>query len=119
MGPFSGRGDNMVKLRGVNVWPEGVGEIACAIDGVLPDYFVTARRVGTRDELTIAVTSDRPPSEFPALVEQIERRLHDQLGVKVGAEVVGPGQLDDLTELHTSPKPKRFKDERPKIGDGR
>ena len=26
--PFAGRGDNMVKLRGVNVWPEAVGEIA-------------------------------------------------------------------------------------------
>jgi phenylacetate-CoA ligase len=116
MGPFSGRGDNMVKLRGVNVWPEGVGEIACAVDGVLPDYFVTARRVERRDELTIAVTSDRPTGEFAALAAEIERRLHDQLGVKVGAEVVGPGQLDDLTELHTSPKPKRFKDERPKVG---
>ena len=34
MGPFAGRGDNMVKLRGINVWPEGVGEIACAVDGV-------------------------------------------------------------------------------------
>jgi phenylacetate-CoA ligase len=119
MGPFSGRGDNMVKLRGVNVWPEGVGEIATAVDGVLPDYFVTATRDGSRDQLTIAVTSDRPSAEFPGLVEQIERRLHDQLGVRVGAEVVGPGQLDDLTEIHTSPKPKRFKDERPKIGEGR
>ena len=28
MGPFAGRGDNMVKLRGVNVWPEAVGEMA-------------------------------------------------------------------------------------------
>ena len=25
MGPFTGRGDNMIKLRGVNVWPEGIG----------------------------------------------------------------------------------------------
>ena len=28
MAPFAGRGDNMVKLRGVNVWPEAVGELA-------------------------------------------------------------------------------------------
>ena len=26
MAPFAGRGDNMVKLRGVNVWPEAVGD---------------------------------------------------------------------------------------------
>ena len=30
MAPFAGRADNMVKLRGVNVWPEAVGEIALA-----------------------------------------------------------------------------------------
>ena len=38
MGPFAGRGDNMVKLRGVNVWPEAVGptittRVACAVVG--------------------------------------------------------------------------------------
>ena len=32
--PFAGRGDNMVKLRGVNVWPEAVGDIASAVAGV-------------------------------------------------------------------------------------
>ena len=50
MGPFAGRGDNMVKLRGVNVWPEGIGSIACDVPGTLPDYFVIARRNGARDE---------------------------------------------------------------------
>jgi hypothetical protein len=32
--------------------------------------------------------------------------------VKIHARVVGAGALDDDTELHASPKPKRFRDER-------
>ena len=39
MAPFAGRADNMVKLRGVNVWPEAVGEIALSVPGVAPDWF--------------------------------------------------------------------------------
>jgi len=38
--------------------------------------------------------------------------LHQRFGVKIHAKVVPPGALDDDTELHTSPKPKRFRDER-------
>jgi phenylacetate-CoA ligase len=113
MGPFAGRGDNMVKLRGVNIWPEAVGEIACAVDGVLPDFFVRAVRQGNRDELVASVVSDRDPSTFAAIQRDVEARLQQQLGVKIAAEVVPPGGIDHLTEFHTSPKPKRFRDERP------
>lgn len=110
IGPFAGRGDNMVKLRGVNVWPEGVGEIACSVPGTLPDYFVIVERRGSRDEMTIKVVSDADASQYEAIREQVEARLKQQLGVAVAAEVVRPGSIDELTELHTSPKPKRFRD---------
>lgn len=112
IGPFAGRGDNMVKLRGVNVWPEGVAAIALEVDGTEPDYFVTADRVAGRDELTISIVSSRPAAQHEALREDIEALLKQRLGVVVRAEVVSPGELDALTELHTSPKPKRFRDNR-------
>jgi len=112
MGPFSGRGDNMVKLRGINLWPEGVGEVACAVDGVEPDYFVRVWREANRDEMEIAVVSGRDPATHAALAEDLERVLQQRFGVKIHARVVPPGALDDDTELHTSPKPKRFRDER-------
>ncbi len=102
----------MVKLRGVNIWPEAVGEIAGAIDGVLPDFFVRAIRQNNRDELVIAVVSDRNPATFDDIQRAVETKLQQQLGVKIGAEVVRPGEIDHLTEFHTSPKPKRFRDER-------
>jgi phenylacetate-CoA ligase len=113
IGPFAGRGDNMVKLRGVNVWPEAVGGIACSVEGTVPDYFVRAVRERNRDELIVSVVSDRPATEYEAIRTEIERRLQQQLGLKIPATVVAPGELDELTEIHTSPKSKRFRDDRP------
>jgi phenylacetate-CoA ligase len=114
MGPFAGRGDNMVKLRGVNVWPEAIGDIACSVPGARPDYFVRAVRTESRDELIVAVTSDREPAAFEAVREEAEARLLQRLGLKIAVTVVPPGALDADTELATSPKPKRFRDERPR-----
>jgi phenylacetate-CoA ligase len=112
MAPFAGRGDNMVKLRGVNVWPEGVGEIAMSVPGVAPDWFVRAVRADNRDELIVSVVSDRDPSEFAAVGAAVEDRLKERLGVRIAAEVVRPGALDEWTEVNVAPKLKRFRDER-------
>ncbi len=112
MGPFAGRGDNMVKLRGVNVWPEAVGRIAMQVPGVAPDYFVRALRSGNRDEMVVSVVGEGDPAGFPRIADAVASRLKEELGVRIGCEVVRPGELDGWTELHSSPKPKRFRDER-------
>jgi phenylacetate-CoA ligase len=112
MAPFAGRGDNMVKLRGVNVWPEAVGELALSVDGVAPDWFVRAVRRDGRDELVLSVVSERDASAFPALADAVETRLKERLGVRIGVEVVAPGALDEWTGVDVSPKLKRFRDER-------
>ncbi len=110
--PFAGRADNMVKLRGVNVWPEAVGEIALEDPRLETEYFVRAVREGTRDEMVIHVTTRAEPGLYEEIRAGAEARLKERLGVRIGAEVSGPGSLDSWTEIHTSPKPKRFRDER-------
>ena len=112
MAPFAGRGDNMVKLRGINIWPEAVGDIACSLAGAAPDYFVRAVREQNRDEMIVSVVSDRAPAEYDAIRDAIEQRLKEKLGVRIRAEVVAPGALDALTEVNVAPKLKRFRDDR-------
>jgi len=112
MTPFAGRADNMVKLRGVNVWPEAIGEIAMAADGVEPDYFVRATRDHGRDDMIVSVTSTRGAEDLDAIRGRIEHRLKDRLGVRIRVEVVRPGDLDAWTEAGSSPKLKRFRDDR-------
>ena len=53
-----------------------------------------------------------PASEYPEIQQELEERLKDALGLRVKAEVVAPGALDAWTEINTSPKLKRFRDER-------
>jgi len=112
MAPFAGRADNMVKLRGINVWPEAVGEIAMAVDGVEPDYFVRAVREDNRDEMIVSVVSNRGVADFDAVRGAVEARIKDRLGVRMRVDVVVPGELDAWTGVGTSPKLKRFRDDR-------
>jgi phenylacetate-CoA ligase len=112
MAPFAGRADNMVKLRGVNIWPEAIGEIALDDPRLENEYFVRAFRDGNRDEMVVHVVT-RSPSEGRQEIQQAaQARLKERLGVRIGVVVAGPGELDDWTKIHTSPKPIRFRDER-------
>jgi phenylacetate-CoA ligase len=112
IGPFAGRGDNMVKLRGINVWPEALGELAMAVPGVTTDYFVRAVREGQRDEMILSVVGAGDPTGYDTTAQSVQKRLGDVLGVQIRVEVVAPGALDAWTEIATAPKPKRFRDER-------
>jgi phenylacetate-coenzyme A ligase PaaK-like adenylate-forming protein len=73
---------------------------------------VRAVREGDRDEMIVSVASEAPAAEFPAIRAELEQSLKEELGLRIRAEVVSPGALDARTEIHTSPKPKRFRDER-------
>ena len=44
--PIHGRSDFMVKLRGVNVWPEGVGTIVANQSGLTGEYYCIVERHG-------------------------------------------------------------------------
>ena len=112
MAPFAGRGDNMVKLRGVNIWPEALGEIAMSVEGVGDDYFVVANRSNNRDEMTVKIVSEADPTDFETLSQRVAERLHQTTGVRIGAEVVAPGTLDRLTGFGTAAKLIRFRDDR-------
>ena len=112
MAPFAGRADNMVKLRGVNIWPEALGEIATAVEEVGDDYFVRATREGNRDEMIVSIVSPADPARFDDLAVRVAEHLREVTGVRIRAEVVAPGQLDHLTGLGTAAKLVRFRDDR-------
>jgi phenylacetate-CoA ligase len=112
MAPFAGRGDQMVKLRGVNVWPEGVGAIALDDPRLENDWFVRAVREGSRDDLVVHLVTRAAPGERAAIAAAAEARLRERLGIRIRVELAEPGSLDAWTEIHTSPKPRRFRDER-------
>ena len=112
IGPFAGRADQMVKLRGVNVWPEAVGGVLLEDARLGPDWFVRVLREGGRDEMIAHAVTHSPSAEWPALASAAAARLKERLGLRIRVELGALGSLDAWTELHTAPKPKRFRDER-------
>jgi phenylacetate-CoA ligase len=110
--PFGGRADNMVKLRGVNVWPEAIGAIAADVPGVSDDWFVRAHRVGDQDAMTLSLVAEPGADDRVALAGAVASALKDSLGVRIDVEVVDAGDLDASTGFGTAAKLVRFGDDR-------
>jgi len=109
-----GRSDNMVKLRGVNVFPEAIGSLVAEEARSTGEFFCVVDRVGEagHDEMTVMVELADPSVDRQTLQPELERRLHDALAVKVLVQLVGRGELDQYTGVTQVTKPRRLLDKR-------
>lgn len=114
---FQGRSDTMVKLRGVNVWPEACGRIVREHPGVTGEYFCIAQRVQpkgkpARDAMTIMVETVEGAEGSVQLRAELEKLLKQKVGVQIDVELVGRDSLRGLTGHGERAKLKRFEDQR-------
>ena len=108
-----GRSDNMVKLRGVNVFPEAIGSLVMADGRTNGEYVCIVETHAGRDELRVLVELEDIAAR--ATVErELAGRLKEALGVKLPVEAVERGVLAPLTGLDTTSKIKRLIDRRSK-----
>ncbi len=109
-----GRSDNMIKLRGVNVFPEAIGALIGADARSNGEYICVVDRVGEdkRDEMTVMVEVAEAAVDRKELQQSLERRLHEALAVKVGVSLAGKGELDELTGTSHLTKARRLLDKR-------
>jgi phenylacetate-CoA ligase len=109
-----GRADTMVKLRGVNVWPEACGEIARRDPRVAGEFFCYVERRAGRDEMVLLVERKAGVADEAALQRDLAALLRAELGVAIAVEVRPPGGTQELTRFGIEAKPRRFEDRRPK-----
>lgn len=109
-----GRNDNMIKLRGVNVFPEAIGAALLEEPRTNGEYFCFVDRVGEAgtDQMDVWVEVVDDQVDRSALKADLERRLKEVLSVKVGVTTVGKGELDPYTQTSKSSKVKRLLDRR-------
>ncbi len=114
MAKIFGRSDTMIKLRGVNVFPEAVGALVAEDPRVTGEFFCVVDRVGPagRDEMTVSVEVAAPGIDREALRRDLEQRLHEALGVRIAVQPVDRGGLDQYTGLTQTSKIKRVLDRR-------
>ncbi|MFJ8884649.1 phenylacetate--CoA ligase PaaK [Streptomyces sp. NPDC102402] len=96
MEKVTGRSDDMVILRGVNLFPTQIEEIVLRTPGVAPHFQLRLTRQGRMDALTVraearaAATTD----EREAAAVSIAAAVKDGVGVSVGVEIVDPETLE-------------------------
>ncbi len=109
---FLGRSDNMVKLRGINVFPQAIGPILAADWAFAGEWVCRLERdAAGREELTVLVEVRGEPAE-DGLAARLATRLRQSLGVEVEVEPARPGALADLTQILSRQKPIRLIDAR-------
>jgi phenylacetate-CoA ligase len=112
---ISGRSDDMIILRGANVFPTQIEEIVLRVPGLAPHFQLLLTRPAQLDELTVLVEAAPGSAEAKeagardAAAAAIVRAVQDSIGVTVQAKVVDPGSLERSTG-----KMRRVIDERSK-----
>lgn len=106
---FKGRSDNMVKLRGINVFPHAIGAIIENRSDLTGEFVcrMTRDNQTRRDDMIVVIESrgGTNAAELAVLLRQ-------GLGVEVSVELVGPSGTASLTQIDSRQKPIRLIDER-------
>ena len=95
MQKVTGRTDDMMIVRGVNVFPTQIEELILTIEGLTPHYLCVLTRPGSLDELTVQVEAHPSVAEIdrPSMATALAGRIKDRIGVTAGVEVLHPDAL--------------------------
>jgi phenylacetate-CoA ligase len=93
---ITGRSDDMIILRGVNLFPTQVEEIVLRTPGLSPHFRLVLSRAGRMDALTVEVEArpDCIPERRRAAGAEVARLVKDTIGTTVEVAVVDPESLE-------------------------
>jgi phenylacetate-CoA ligase len=109
MEKVTGRTDDMIILRGVNVFPTQIEEVVLQTPGLSPHFTLVLTTRGRMDHLTVQVEArpDCPGERREPAGREVAKAVKDRVGVSVDVEVVDPDTL-----ARSVGKLQRLRDER-------
>lgn len=105
---LSGRSDDMLKIRGVNVFPGQIEEVILSFNELGPHYEIIVERDGYSDKLTVRVELVKNTdsyAELDALNKRVRGKLRIMLGLDAQVKLESPNTLQRFEG-----KAKRIKD---------
>ena len=107
-----GRTDDMLIIRGVNVFPSQIENVLMSIEGTEPHYQIVIDRKGALDDVTVMVEVSESiffdeMKKQHELIETIKKRLSSELNISVNVKLVEKKSLE-----RTEGKAKRVIDNR-------
>ena len=91
-GGILGRADDMVVVRGVNIYPGAVEEIIRRC-GQVAEFQVEVRTQAALTELNVRVEASSPDADASALSKILEREFQIVFALRIPVEIVAPGSL--------------------------
>jgi phenylacetate-CoA ligase len=95
MDKITGRSDDMLIIRGVNVFPTQIEERVLAVGALAPHYQIRVSRDGNLDVITVQVekAADAADSDAEAIAGELRKGIKDYVGVSAVIEVCEPGAV--------------------------
>ncbi|MFF5989902.1 phenylacetate--CoA ligase PaaK [Prauserella flavalba] len=96
MEKVTGRSDDMIILRGVNVFPTQLEEVVLRVEGLSPHFQLVLSKRDRLDHMTVHVEAEpeAPAERRKAAADEIVALVKDNVGVSVDVAVVDPGTLE-------------------------
>jgi phenylacetate-CoA ligase len=108
---ITGRNDDMLIIRGVNVYPSQIEAVLVGLPGLAPHYQLVVERRGNLDELTVEVESCCSMENTSETASQVGHHIKSRVGVTAAVVVKQPGEVP-----RSQGKAVRVRDLRPKGG---
>ena len=108
---ISGRCDDMLIVRGVNVFPTQIEELILRDPALAPHYQIVVERSGNLDELTVVVEAAAGDGDGTAAASGLRERIKAFVGVSAAVEVAARGTIEP-----SQGKARRVFDRRPGSG---
>ena len=102
MEKITGRNDDMIILRGVNLFPTQIEEIVLSIPSLSPHFVIELTRPNRMDELTVRIERHEHATDVASDIASalLIHRIKDLIGSSVSVLIVEPGTLERSTGKH-------------------
>ena len=95
MDKITGRSDDMLIIRGVNVFPTQIEEHLLTVDGLTPHYFIELSKDGHLDsiEINVEMSSASDAAAEQAAAGELKQRIKAYVGISAAVRVHQPGGI--------------------------
>ncbi|MBR5754178.1 MAG: phenylacetate--CoA ligase family protein, partial [Clostridia bacterium] len=90
---ITGRTDDMVKIKGVNVFPAQIEEVIADTEGASSEYQIRISHLDGRDTMRIYVEATSGMVDFAALGQELTHKIKAKIGFTPIVKVVELGML--------------------------
>ena len=94
MSRITGRSDDMIVLRGVNVFPSQIEDLILRDARLAPHYLIELSRTERMDRMTLHVEMRMGVDDAAVPAATLQQRIKDMLGVTVEVAIAAPGAIE-------------------------